>query len=83
MKMLLTLLVFVALSIQAAPKPNVVIPYVDDMGYGDPKCFNAKSRLKTPAIDRLAAEGLMFADAQLPMRPALGHGMACSRGVTR
>ena len=63
MKTWLTLIAFVALSIQAAPKPNVVILLVDDMGYGDPKCFNAKSRLKTPAIDRLAGEGLMFTDA--------------------
>ena len=66
MKTLLTLLAFIALSIQAAQKPNVVILLVDDMGYGDPKCFNPKSRLKTPAIDRLAREGLMFTDAHAP-----------------
>ena len=47
-------------------KPNVVLILVDDMGYGDPKCFNPKSRLKTPAIDRLAREGLMFTDAHAP-----------------
>ena len=49
-----------------APKPNVVILLVDDMGYGDPKCFNTKSQLKTPAIDRLAGEGMMFTDAHAP-----------------
>ena len=54
MKTVLTLIAFIALFTQAADKPNVVILLVDDMGYGDPKCFNAKSRLKTPAIDRLA-----------------------------
>ena len=47
-------------------KPNVLLILVDDMGYGDPKCFNPKSRLKTPAIDRLAREGLMFTDAHAP-----------------
>ena len=44
-------------------RPNIIVMMVDDMGYGDPKCFNAKSRLKTPAIDRLSREGLMFTDA--------------------
>ena len=48
------------------PKPNILLILVDDMGYGDPQCFNAKSRLKTPAIDRLAKEGLMFTDAHAP-----------------
>ena len=47
-------------------KPNILLILVDDMGYGDPKCFNPKSRLKTPAIDRLAREGLMFTDAHAP-----------------
>ena len=66
MKTVLTLIAFIALFTQAADKPNVVILFVDDMGYGDPKCFNAKSRLKTPAIDRLAGEGMMFTDAHAP-----------------
>ena len=46
--------------------PNVLLILVDDMGYGDPQCFNTESRLKTPAIDRLAREGLMFRDAHAP-----------------
>ncbi|MBT5814443.1 MAG: hypothetical protein HOI15_08865, partial [Opitutales bacterium] len=29
-------------------KPNILLILVDDMGYGDPQCFNPKSRLKTP-----------------------------------
>ena len=37
-------------------KPNVVIIYVDDMGYADLGCFGAKG-YETPNIDRLAAEG--------------------------
>ena len=47
-------------------KPNILLILVDDMGYGDPQCFNPESRLKTPAIDRLAREGLMFRDAHAP-----------------
>ena len=53
-------------SLAKRAKPNIVLILVDDMGYGDPQCFNPKSRLKTPAIDRLASEGLMFQDAHAP-----------------
>jgi len=46
----------------AAPPPNIVLLYADDLGYGDVSCYGA-SRLKTPNIDRLAEEGLRFTDA--------------------
>lgn len=46
--------------------PNVVIILVDDMGYGDPGCFNADSKIPTPHIDRLASEGMRFTDAHAP-----------------
>lgn len=38
-------------------RPNVIIIYADDLGYGDLQCFGAKN-VKTPNVDRLAAEGL-------------------------
>jgi len=44
-------------------KPNIVIILADDLGYGDPGCYNPKSKIATPNIDRLAREGLMFTDA--------------------
>ena len=47
-------------------KPNIVILLVDDMGYGDPQCFNPKSKIVTPNIDRLAREGMRFTDAHAP-----------------
>lgn len=43
----------------AAQRPNVVLIYADDLGYGDVGCYGAKD-IKTPHIDRLAAEGTRF-----------------------
>jgi arylsulfatase A len=58
-----TLLLFVASSVQAADRPNIVIILADDFGYGDAKCFNPESKIPTPNIDRLATEGMKFTDA--------------------
>jgi arylsulfatase A-like enzyme len=44
-------------------RPNIVILLVDDMGYGDPGCYNPRSKIATPNIDRLACEGMRFTDA--------------------
>ena len=44
-------------------KPNIVIIYADDMGYGDCTVNNPESKIPTPNIDRLAKEGLRFTDA--------------------
>ena len=46
-----------------AGKPNILILLVDDMGYGDPQCFNPQSKIATPNIDRLEQEGMRFTDA--------------------
>ncbi|MEM8669890.1 MAG: arylsulfatase [Planctomycetota bacterium] len=46
--------------------PNIVFIMVDDMGYGDPGCYNAESKIPTPNIDSLAAEGMRFTDAHAP-----------------
>ena len=58
-------------SAQAAPvepntRPNIVIILADDMGYGDAGCYNSDSKIPTPHLDRLAAEGLRFTDAHSP-----------------
>lgn len=47
----------------AQKKPNVVIILADDMGYGDVGCNNPYARVNTPAIDRLAQNGIRFTDA--------------------
>jgi len=39
-----------------AEKPNIVILFIDDLGYGDIGCFG-NSRIPTPHIDALAASG--------------------------
>jgi arylsulfatase A-like enzyme len=44
---------------QAVKKPNVVVILVDDLGYGDLGCYGAAD-LRTPHIDRMAAEGMRF-----------------------
>ena len=43
----------------AENRPNVVLVYMDDMGYGDISCFGAQG-YQTPNIDRLAKEGRRF-----------------------
>ena len=43
-------------------KPNIIIIYTDDVGYGDLSCYGATS-VTTPEIDRLAANGLRFTNA--------------------
>jgi len=50
-----------------AARPNIVFIFADDMGYGDPRCFNPNSKCPTPNIDRLAAEGMKFTDAHAPI----------------
>ena len=40
-------------------KPNVIIIYIDDLGYGDVSCYGATA-IKTPNIDNLAATGIRF-----------------------
>jgi len=40
-------------------KPNIIFILADDMGYGDLGCYGA-TRIKTPRIDRMAAEGMRF-----------------------
>ena len=44
-------------------RPNIVYIVADDMGYGDPGCFNPDSKIPTPHMDRLALEGMRFTDA--------------------
>ena len=61
-------------------KPNIIFILVDDLGYGDVGCFG-QQKIQTPAIDRLAAEGIKFTEAYAgnavcaPCRSSLMEGL--------
>ncbi len=61
MKGLLALLLGFALhgSAHAATRPNLVVVFIDDMGWGDFSCFG-NDAAQTPQVDRLAREGIRF-----------------------
>ncbi len=72
-------------------KPNFVIIFTDDQGYQDVGCFGSPN-IKTPNLDRMAAEGMKFTDFYVaspvctPSRSALLTGcypkrVSLERGV--
>jgi arylsulfatase A-like enzyme len=64
---LLTLLSFLVLSLPvlAAKQPNIVVILADDLGYGDLGCYG-HPKIKTPNLDRMAAEGARFTQFNCP-----------------
>ena len=46
---------------QSDNKPNIVLIFIDDLGWGDLGCYG-NDFIETPRIDQLAAEGLRFTD---------------------
>ncbi len=50
---------------QKPQRPNIILIYADDVGFGDLSCYGA-TRVKTPNLDRLAAEGVRFTNAHSP-----------------
>lgn len=46
--------------------PNLAVILTDDLGYGDVGAYNPESKIRTPNLDRLAAEGVRFTDAHAP-----------------
>jgi len=47
---------------KAAP-PNIVYILADDLGYGDLEAFNKAGKIKTPNLDQMAKQGMIFTDA--------------------
>jgi arylsulfatase A len=65
MKLLLTCLLFAVAQVQAATKPNFILIFPDDQGYGDLSCFGSTT-IHTPQLDRLAQEGRRFTSFVVP-----------------
>lgn len=62
----LALLTFFQNFALAAERPNVILIYTDDQGYGDASCLNPQAKFETPNLDRLANEGIAFTNAHSP-----------------
>ena len=58
----LFLLLFLPLLALSQQHPNVIYIYADDLGYGDVSCYGA-TKIHTPNIDRLSAQGIRFTNA--------------------
>ncbi|QDT66994.1 sulfatase family protein [Calycomorphotria hydatis] len=64
----------------AAERPHVLVILADDLGYGDLKCYNPDSKIETPHLNQLAAEGMRFTEGHaggnycIPSRYALVTG---------
>ncbi|MGJ8654508.1 MAG: sulfatase family protein [Opitutaceae bacterium] len=58
------LAVCMGIAVNAGSEPNIVFVLCDDLGYGDVQCLNPENgKILTPAVDRLAREGMIFTDA--------------------
>ena len=70
---------------EIAGRPNIVLIYTDDQGYGDMAANNPNSKFPTPALDQLAAQGINFTDGHCadtvctPSRYGLLTGRYCWR----
>jgi len=53
---------FPLLHVEAQQKPNIVLIYADDLGFGDLSCYGA-TRVHTPHVDALAQDGIRFVNA--------------------
>jgi arylsulfatase A len=65
MKLLTACLVLALAQVHAAAKPNFIIIFPDDQGYGDLSCFGSAT-IRTPQLDRLAQEGRRFTSFVVP-----------------
>lgn len=50
---------------ETSARPNIVLIIADDLGYGDLGCYGA-TKIKTPNVDRLAAQGVRFTQGYAP-----------------
>ena len=59
----ISLMAYCSFVAQSQKKPNIILIYADDLGFGDVGCYNPQSKIKTPNIDKLAKAGVRFIDA--------------------
>ncbi|MBI3878469.1 MAG: arylsulfatase [Verrucomicrobia bacterium] len=77
-----------SLSFCSARPPNILFILADDIGYGDIGCYG-QTKIKTPNVDRLAAEGMRFTAAYAgstvcaPSRCTLMTGLHTGHAVVR
>lgn len=70
-------------------QPNIIFILADDLGYGNLTCYNAKSRVATPNIDRMAREGTRYtrfyagSTVCAPSRAALMTGLHMGHAYVR
>ena len=65
--------------LNALDKPNVVLIYIDDLGYGDLGCYDCTD-IPTPHIDRLAKEGVRFTASYITNPPCCPSRCALMMG---
>jgi len=74
--------------VEAGAKPNIILIAADDLGYGDLGCYG-QTKIETPNIDRLAAEGIKFiqhyagSTVCAPSRASLLTGQHTGHGFLR
>ena len=56
---ILAIIVLQSNSPRKVQSPNIILIFMDDMGYGDLSCYGAVN-YRTPNIDKMAAEGIRF-----------------------
>ena len=72
----------------APRRPSIIFILADDLGYGDLGCYG-QTKIKTPNIDKLAAQGMRFTDFYAgstvcaPSRCALMTGMHTGHAIVR
>lgn len=78
-----------AIAAAAAERPNIVYILADDMGYGDVQCLHDRGKIPTPALNKLASEGMVFTEAHsgsavcTPTRYGIMTGRYAWRGVLK
>ena len=61
-RLLVAAIALAASAVSAADRPNILILYADDLGFGDLGCYNPDSQIPTPQLDKLATRSIRFTD---------------------